>query len=108
MDVAITFVPLLVVELLEVVVSRVDGEGSSHQRCQFQLLVGLIEQYVVFLVDDPVTITAVAGEDEETKFTWASTLCARWPSRRCLRSGIRARTCVPCGCPPQSLALRNL
>lgn len=64
MDYPVPVIPLLVIVLLEVVVGRVDAKHSHHIR-QFNLLVSLIQQSVIFFIDHAVTVTAVTGKHLE-------------------------------------------
>lgn len=81
-DVSITFVPLLVVVLLEVMVRWVNREGPSYQGCQLQLTVSLIEQDVVLLVHDTVTVTTIPSEHDESTLLFHS----RYPRRKLAES----------------------
>ena len=62
-DVAISFIPLLVVKLLVVVVGRVDGEMISDPCGQLDLLVHLVKQQIILLSHVAVTVGAVCTED---------------------------------------------
>lgn len=75
LDLSISLGPLLVVVLLEVVVGRTDGEHGDHVG-EFELVVGLVEQYVVLLVHDSVAIGAVLGEDLEASTDGPSVVVA--------------------------------
>lgn len=64
-DDSVALVPLLVVVLLEVVVSGVNGEAGADESGELNLLVGLVEEQVVFLEHHAVAVSAVAGEDQK-------------------------------------------
>jgi hypothetical protein len=64
--VPVALVPLLVVELLVVVVRRMDGEMLSHPGGKLQLLVDLVQQQIVLLTHHTVTVRAVFRKDLET------------------------------------------
>ena len=50
-DDSISFIPLLVVVLLEVLVGWVDSEALGNDGGQFELFVGLVQQDVVLLIE---------------------------------------------------------
>ena len=64
--VPVSLVPLLVVELLIMVVSRVDREVLGDPGGEFNLLVDLVQEQVVFLAHHAVTVGTVFAEDLET------------------------------------------
>lgn len=61
----VALVPLLVVELLVVMMSGVNGEMLSYPGGQFELLVDLVQQQIVLLCHHTVTVSAVLGKDLE-------------------------------------------
>lgn len=63
--VPIALVPLLIVELLVVVVGRMDGEVIGHPGRQLQLLVDLVQQQIVLLTHHAVAVRAVLSEHLE-------------------------------------------
>jgi hypothetical protein len=65
MAVPVTLVPLLIVELLVVMVSGVDGEVLSDPGRQLDLLVDLVQQQVVLLAHVAVAVGAVLAEHLE-------------------------------------------
>lgn len=65
-DVSVSFVPLLVVILFEVLMGWVDGEVLAHPSGELQLLVDLVEEDIVFLGDHSVAVTTVPAENLET------------------------------------------
>jgi len=64
-DIAVALIPLLVVVLLVMLVSGMYGEVFSHPRRQLQLLIGLVQQYIILLGDHSVAVAAVLREDLE-------------------------------------------
>lgn len=64
--VPVALVPLLVVELLVVVVGRVDGEMLGDPSRKLQLLVDLVQQQIVLLTHHTVAVRAVFRKDLET------------------------------------------
>ena len=64
-DVSVPLIPLLVVVLLEMLMSRVDGKVLSDPSSQFQLLIDLLKQEIILLSDHTVTVSAVSGENLE-------------------------------------------
>lgn len=65
-DDSISFIPLLVVVLLEVLVGWVDSEALGNDGGQFELFVGLVQQDVVLLIEHTVTVSTVSGKDHES------------------------------------------
>ena len=65
-DVSISFVPLLIIVLLEMLVGRVDGEVLTNPSCKLKLLVDFFEKQIILLSDHAVTVSAVSGENLET------------------------------------------
>jgi len=64
-DVSVSFIPLLIIILLEVLVGRVDGKVFADPTGKLELFVYLVEEQVVLLGDHAVTVAAVSGEDLE-------------------------------------------
>ena len=64
-DESISVIPLLIVILFEVMVSRVDGEVLTNPCGQFKLFVHFIQEQVVFFADHSVAVGAVSGENLE-------------------------------------------
>ena len=65
MDVSVTFIPFLIVILLEVLMGGVDGEVFGHPCRQLDLFVDFVKQEVVLLADHAVAVCAVASENLE-------------------------------------------
>lgn len=65
-DVPVSVVPLLIVVLLEVLVSRVDGEVLCDPGGELGLVVDLVEEQVVLFAHHGVAIAAVSGEHLES------------------------------------------
>ena len=64
-DVSVSFIPLLIIILLEVLMCGVDGKVFSDPAGELQLFVDLVEKQVVLFGDHAVTVAAVSGEDLE-------------------------------------------
>ena len=59
MDVSISLVPFLIVILLEVMMSWMDGEVLTHPRCQLKLFIDFIQQQIIFLANHAMAIRTV-------------------------------------------------
>lgn len=66
MNVPVSLIPLLIVILFEMLMSRVDREVLSYPGCQLKLLIDLIQKDIVFLGDHSVTVTAVSRVNLKT------------------------------------------
>ena len=62
---SVSFIPFLIVILLEVMMGGVDGEVLANPSCQFKLFVHFIQKQVVFFTDHSVAVGAVSGENLE-------------------------------------------
>ena len=60
----------MIVELLIMMVSRMDSEMLGYPGREFNLLVNFIEQQIVLLAHHSVTVSAVFGENLETYITF--------------------------------------
>jgi hypothetical protein len=72
-NVSVSFVPLLIIILFEVLVGRVDGEVFADPTGEFELFVDFVEKEVVLFGDHAVTVTAVSAEDLEAydNYLWS-------------------------------------
>ena len=61
-NVSVSFIPLLIIILFEVLMCGMDGEVFSDPTGQFQLLVDLVQKQVVLFGDHSVTVAAVSGK----------------------------------------------
>ena len=62
---SVSFIPFLIIILLEVMMSRVDGEVFPYPCCQFKLFVHFIQKQIVFFTDHSVAVCTVSGENLE-------------------------------------------
>lgn len=65
-DVSVSFIPLLIIILLEMLMCGMDGKVFSDPAGQFQLFINLIQQQVVLFGNHTVAVAAVSGEYLET------------------------------------------
>ena len=70
MDVSVSFVPLLIVILLVVVVSRVDSEVLGNPGRQFDLFIDFVKEQIVFFGHHAVTVGTVLGKDLKTYISY--------------------------------------
>lgn len=59
-DVSVSFIPLLIIILLEVLMCGVDCEVLADPTGKLQLFVDLVQQQVILLGDHAVTVAAVS------------------------------------------------
>lgn len=65
-NISVSLIPLLIVKLLIVMVSRMDCEVLCHPSRQLQLLVSLVQKQVILLTHHTVTVCTVLGKHLKT------------------------------------------
>ena len=65
-SVPVSLVPLLIVELLIMVVGRMNREVFGDPSGEFNLLVNLVQEQIVLLTHHTVAVSTVFAEDLET------------------------------------------
>lgn len=76
-DNSISFIPLLVVVLFEVLMGWVDGEVFRNNWGKFELFVGLIKQNIVLLIQHTMTISTISGKYHKSSSDWTTIECSQ-------------------------------